>query len=87
MGFITHTEDQSVPLQGGKKKKKKTHSVQFHTGIPTATHKQRLACTHATTHNATSSYQAALRGAGSENWVKNSAALCYSKGCVLLLLH
>lgn len=32
-------------------------------------------------------YQAALRGAGSENWVKNSAVLCYSKGCVFLLLH
>ena len=98
MGFITHSRDQSFFLSGhGDRKKRKTHThthihtVQFHTGIPATTHKQRLTCTRTPTHNATftkwEKYQAALGGAGSENWVKNSAVLCYSKGCVFVLLH
>lgn len=49
---IYHTFRGSIVFPSGGKKK--TYSVQFHTGIPTTTHKQRLRCTRTPTHNATS---------------------------------
>lgn len=49
MGFITHSGDQSLSLQGKKKqKKKKPHSVQFHTEIPTITQTKSSAHMHNT---------------------------------------
>lgn len=39
MGFITHSGDRSISLQG--EKKKTPHSVQFHTEIPTITKKTK----------------------------------------------
>lgn len=44
MGFITHSGDQSLSLQG----KKKPHSVQFHTEIPTITQTKSSAHMHNT---------------------------------------
>lgn len=87
-GFITHSGDRSLSLQGGKKNKTK-HTQYSFTPKYQPSHKQKAARTCTTQCNFTKweNYQAALRGAGSENWVKNSAALCRSSRYAFLLLH
>lgn len=91
MGFITHSGDRSLSLQGEKKKTKKNPHTQysFTPKYQPSQKKQKAAGTCTTQCNFTKweNYQAALRGAGSENWVKNSAALCRSSGYAFLLLH
>lgn len=90
MGFITHSGDQSLSLQGKKEKEKKKKTT-LGTVSPKyqPSHKQKAARTCTTQCNFTKweNYQAALRGPGLENWVKNSAALCRSSGYAFLLLH